>query len=131
MKSKSEIVTELANNYPYEEEEIESALVRLEAVSQSLNIPLEVVAEDICRIGSVTRESGMAVGVALRTIYSRLNKQYLEDIGIDTTINTDEVLERLSKHYKGLIDNEQKLELAIKLAGRYNLARLAALLENR
>lgn len=126
-----EFISNLINKYPYREEEIVAALDKMKFYLETVGISEEEAIVDICRIGSITRESGLTVGNALRSIYSRLTGEYLIGLGFDMTKNTHEILEELAIYYKGLKSSDERSKFLVNVGGMFNFSRTGALFENR
>lgn len=133
-------MNEVDNNYSISTRQIAEALSKSASVAKVYGVSLDQLIGHITAIGSVTQESGSIIGNALKTIYSRITtmgqaQKALESIGISIyDMNgkirpVGDILESLAKKWNSL-SNEQRQNLGLILAGRYQLTRLVALLEN-
>lgn len=93
------------------------------------------VAKYAAAIGEMTRESGAAIGKALKSILSRIERmdepsvEMLKDSGINVEDSYSGVINNLASIWN-TFTKDQKREISIKLAGKYNLARFAVMMQN-
>src|SRR5690606_22863228 len=94
----------------------------------------------ITAISAVTQESGRIIGNSLKTIYSRITTMKgAEDILNSVNISirdmegnvrpVQDILEDLGKVWADLTD-EQRQNIGVTLAGRYQLSRFLAMMNN-
>lgn len=110
------------------------------STARTFGVSLQEMVGHITAIGVATRESGNVVGNSLKTIYSRLTTMQpaidaLASIGIsikDTNGNMKSatvILDEMAKKWNTLTSETQQ-NVAVAVAGRYQLSRLLALLNN-
>ncbi|GLO66256.1 hypothetical protein [Oceanobacillus kimchii] len=85
-------------------------------------------------VGRVTQESGRVLSNAMKSIQSRVLiedvRKYLTSKGINTQGNCSKsILDSLADYWKSM-SQEEKEEVAIVVAGHYQLVRFFAMMEN-
>lgn len=110
------------------------------STARTFGVSLQEMVGHITAIGVATRESGNVVGNSLKTIYSRLTTMTpaidaLASIGIsikDSNGNMKSatvIIDEMAKKWNTLTSETQQ-NVAVAVAGRYQLSRLLALLNN-
>ncbi|MGG3987528.1 phage tail tape measure protein [Bacillus smithii] len=133
-------LNEVDNNYSVSTQQIADAMSKSASVAKVYGVSLDELVGNITAIGSTTQESGEQIGRALKTIYSRITtlgqaKDALDSVGVsiydmnNKVKPVSEILSELAKKWKGLSD-EQRQNVAVNVAGRDQLTRFLALMEN-
>lgn len=133
-------LNEVDNNFAVTSRDLALSLNKAGASANTFGISMERVIGDTTAITTATRESGSVVGNALKTIYSRLttmdkSEEVLNAIGISMRDVSGEVkngevlIEELASKWNSLT-KEQQQNTAVQLAGRYQLTRFLALMQN-
>lgn len=137
-------LNEVTNNYAIDVDNLAVGLQKSTGVAKSFGVSIEQNIGNITAITGATRESGAIVGNALKTIYSRITTvgpamSMLEDVGVkvfdtfkdgSTSVRTvNDILGDLAGKWDTLSDSERQ-NLAVKVAGRYQLTRFLALMDN-
>lgn len=133
-------LNEVDNNYSVSTQQIADAMQKSASVAKVYGVSLDELIGNITAIGSTTQESGEQIGRALKTIYSRITtlgqaKDALDSVGVSIYDMNNQVkpvstiLDELAKKWKGLSD-EQRQNVAVNVAGRDQLTRFLALMEN-
>lgn len=133
-------LNEVDNNFAITTKDLSDAVSKAGATAQTFGVDLEKMIGQVTAIGVATRESGSIVGNSLKTIYSRLTTMdesvdALSAVGISIKDSAGDmrsagdILDELSTKWSGLSD-EQRQNTAVSLAGRYQLSRFLALMNN-
>lgn len=132
---------EVQNNYATTVPILTEAVGRAGASAKTFGVTLEENIGHITAIGISTRESGSIIGNSLKTIYSRITTMddsisALESVGIrvfnpmtEDIRPVNDLLTELAGKWDGLSESE-KQHIAVQLAGRYQLTRFLALMDN-
>jgi TP901 family phage tail tape measure protein len=133
-------LNEVDNNFAITTKNLADATAKAGATAQTFGVDLEEMIGHVTAIGVATRESGSVVGNGLKTIYSRLTTMdeatsALESVGIATKNMNGEmrsvtdILNELHSKWDSLSDAQQQ-NMGVTLAGRYQLSRFLALMNN-
>jgi len=95
---------------------------------------MDINQEVFNEFAKVTKESGEQIGAALKSISERLDYEPLKTALGNLNIEYEnrellDIFEDLSKVYKTMSE-DSRVELAIKLGGKYNLARTSTILNS-
>ena len=137
-------LNEVDNDYAISTKQLAEGLQKSASTSKTFGVSLEENIGAITAIGSVTMESGAIIGNSLKTIYSRIttlenSRETLEGIGVELhTIGkngqedvrpVNDILGDLANRWFDLSDS-QRQNIAVTVAGRYQLSRFLALMNN-
>ncbi|OJT57284.1 phage tail tape measure protein [Bacillus licheniformis] len=133
-------LNEVDNNYAISTKQLAEAMSRSSSTARTFGVTLEENVGNITAIGAVTMESGSIIGNSLKTIYSRITTlSEAEDVlnGVGVSIRkqsgdvreANDVLSDLAEKWNDLSDQERQ-NIAVKIAGRYQLSRFLALMNN-
>ncbi|MFQ3543658.1 phage tail tape measure protein [Halobacillus rhizosphaerae] len=137
-------LNEVDNNYAISTQQLAQGLKRSSATAKTFGVTLEESVGHITAIGAVTMESGNIIGNSLKTIYSRIttlkaSESILASVGVSIRkIGEDgesvvrpvsDIIEDLSQRWWDLSDS-QRQNIAVTVAGRYQLSRFLALMNN-
>lgn len=133
-------INQVDNDFSVTSQTLAVALQRAGSASATFGVSLEETLGHVTAIGAVTRESGSVIGNSLKSIYSRITTMdesaaILDSVGVsvrDMGGNIREVgdiLNDLAGKWTSLTD-EQQQNIGVTVAGRYQLARFLALLNN-
>lgn len=133
-------LNEVDNNYAISTKQLAEGMSRSASTAKTFGSTLEENIGNITAIGAVTMESGSIIGNALKTIYSRLTtvaeaEGVLNNVGISIRNQSgdvkrvNDVLGELAGKWEKLSDEERQ-NIAVKVAGRYQLSRFLALMNN-
>lgn len=137
-------LNEVDNNYAISTQQLATGLSKSASTARTFGVSLEENVGHITAIGAVTMESGNIIGNSLKTIYSRITtmggvRTVLEQVGVSLyTIGkngeekvkpVNDILEDLGSKWSGLSDS-QRQNIAVQVAGRYQLSRFLALMNN-
>ncbi|MDN4523179.1 phage tail tape measure protein [Fictibacillus fluitans] len=129
----------VTNNYAIDVNNLSTALQKSTGVAQAFGVSMEENEGFITAITTATRESGSIVGNSLKTIYSRVTTvsgamKSLEGIGVNVfdpvtgdARKVSDILGDLHGKWDGLT-NKEKQNIAIKVAGRYQVSRFLGLM---
>ena len=129
------------NNYATTVQILTDSIGRAGGTAQAFGVSLEDLIGQTTAIGEATRESGSVIGNALKTIYSRITTlppayRSLEEVGVEVFDKTtgqvrqvSDILDDLHGQWDKLTDS-QKQNIAIQVAGRYQVSRFLALMDN-
>lgn len=132
-------LNEVDNNFAISTANISEALEKSAATATTFGVSIDELIGLISAIGITTRESGSVIGNSLKTILSRLTTMEpsinaLAEIGINVKDASGEmrssydILEELAGKWNSLT-SEQQQNLAVTLAGRYQLSRFLVLMQ--
>lgn len=125
----------VSNKFPITFANLATALERSGSAAVTFGVDMQNLIGHVTAIGGATRESGRIVGNALEIIYSRIGTMeqsvnILSEIGIDSANQSAaQSLEQLAAKWDSLSD-AQRQNIGIAVAGRDQLARFLALLNN-
>ncbi|MCR4361979.1 phage tail tape measure protein [Bacillus subtilis] len=137
-------LNQVDNDYAISTQQLSEGLSRSASTARTFGVSLEENIGQITAIGAVTMESGSIIGNSLKTIYSRITtvneaKEAIEGVGIamyktgqdgkKTIRDVNEILTDLAGKWTAL-SAEQRQNIAVTLAGRYQLSRFLALMNN-
>lgn len=133
-------INQVDNDFSVTSQTLAVALQRAGSAAATFGVDLEEMLGHVTAIGSVTRESGSVIGNSLKSIYSRIttmdeSASILDSVGVsvwDMGGNIREVgdiLNDLSGKWTSLTA-EQQQNIGVTVAGRYQLARFLALMNN-
>jgi TP901 family phage tail tape measure protein len=133
-------LNEVDNNFAISTKDLSDGIRKAAATAKTFGVDINELTGYIAAIGSTTRESGSIVGNGLKTIFSRLTT--IE--GAETALSSanvamkdmqgnvrpvSDILQDLAGNWTSLSD-EQRQNLSVTLAGRYQLTRFLALMNN-
>lgn len=133
-------MNEVDNNYAISTKQLATGLAKSASTAKTFGVTMEENVGHITAIGAVTMESGNIIGNSLKTIYSRIttmeaSKDVLEGVGIALTdMNGDsrdvaDIIDDLGNKWFTLSKSQQQ-NIAVTVAGRYQLSRFLALMNN-
>ncbi|UUV46192.1 tape measure protein [Bacillus phage vB_BanS-Thrax2] len=137
-------LNEVDNNYAISTQQLAEGLQKSASAGKTFGVGLEENVGHITAIGAVTMESGAIIGNSLKTIYSRLttmkdSEQTLKNVGVamyemgengeKSVRKVSDILDDLGKNWANLTAEEQQ-NVAVKIAGRNQLTRFLALMNN-
>jgi TP901 family phage tail tape measure protein len=136
-------LNEVDNDYAISTAQLATGLSKSASTAKTFGVSMEESVGHITAIGAVTMESGNIIGNSLKTIYSRIttldkSQAVLQDVGVrlyDIGENgkeirpVNDILEDLGKRWLRLSD-EQRQNIGVQVAGRYQLSRFLALMNN-
>src|SRR5690606_29206314 len=131
---------EVDNNFAVSTQQLAEGMSKGASTAKTFGVSLEESIGHITAISSVTMESGKVIGNSLKTIYSRITTmQGAEDILDSVNISikdmegnvrpVNSILSELGDKWHTLTDAERQ-NIAVTLAGRYQLSRFLALMNN-
>lgn len=134
-------LNEIDNNFAVTSQNLAIGMQKSASAASTFGVSLSELLGDLTGIMQATRESGSVAGNSLKTIYSRLTTMQpaidaLADLGINIHDGNDQlktatqILDEVAEAYKH-VNEETKQNTAVALAGRYQLSRFLALVENR
>lgn len=136
-------LNEMDNNYSISTKQLSASLSRAGATAETFGVTMEELGGNTTAIGAVTQESGEIIGNSLKTIYSRITTMepsigVLDDLGISIkemtengieTKSVSKILGELAGQWDSL-SNTQKQNIGVTIAGRNQLSRFLALMNN-
>lgn len=133
-------LNEVDNDYSISTQQLAKSITRAGGTAASFGVSLNELLGHTTAIGVATRESGQIIGNSLKSIYSRVNtldkaRSAIEALGISMTLpngdNRDvaDIMNDIAKKWPEL-NNAQKQNTAISVAGTYQLNRFLALMNN-
>jgi TP901 family phage tail tape measure protein len=137
-------LNEVDNNYAISTKQLAEGLSKTASTAVTFGVSMEESIGHITAIGAVTMESGKQIGNGLKTIYSRITtmqgaRDILEGVGValyemgangeEVVKPVNEILTDLSKVWGDLSDS-QRQNIGVTVAGRYQLTRFLALMNN-
>ncbi|MGD7047095.1 phage tail tape measure protein [Rossellomorea marisflavi] len=136
----SDSLNELDNNFAVSTKELSDGLRRSASTAKTFGVSMDELLGMLTAVGSTTREAGTVVGNSMKTIISRITtmseaETALNGVNIsikDMTGNVrpvSNILNDLASKWSSLSD-EQRQNLGVTLAGRYQLSRFLALMNN-
>ncbi|GLI85721.1 SPBc2 prophage-derived uncharacterized transglycosylase YomI [Rossellomorea marisflavi] len=136
----SDSLNELDNNFSVSTKELSDGLRRSASTAKTFGVSMDELLGFLTAVGSTTREAGTVVGNSMKTIISRITtmseaETALNGVNIsikDMTGNVrpvSNILDDLASKWSSLSD-EQRQNLGVTLAGRYQLSRFLALMNN-
>lgn len=137
-------LNEVDNNYAISTKQLAEGLSKSASTARTFGVTMEENIGHITAIGSVTMESGKQIGNGLKTIYSRITTlDKAEEVlnGVNVQIKqigangeeivrpVNDILTDLASRWHDLSD-AQRQNIAVEVAGRYQLTRFLALMNN-
>jgi len=133
-------INEVDNNFSVSSQSISQALRKSASTANVFNVELDDLIGYITAISATTQESGNVIGNSLKTILSRLTtmseaESVLDDVGISIRDmngeirGSSDILGELASVWK-LLTDEQRQNIGVQVAGRNQLTRFLALMEN-
>lgn len=136
-------LNEVDNNYSISTKQLADSISKAGATAKTFGLTMEEVAGHTTAIGAVTMESGDIIGNSLKTIYSRITTMgpaidMLDSLGVSINEMTEngmqvrsvgDILGDLAGKWDGLSDS-QRQNAGVTLAGRNQLSRFLALMNN-
>jgi TP901 family phage tail tape measure protein len=125
-------LNEVDNNFATTTKDLAVAMGRSAAAANTYGVSMDELLGYITAIQEVTRDSGANIGNSLKTIFSRITMSgsvnALQDVGVDvfnddgSTREFSTIIGELASKWESL-NNAQQQNLAVQLAGRYQLTR--------
>lgn len=136
-------LNEIDNNYSISTKQLAESLSKAGATAQTFGVSMEEVGGQTTAIGAVTQETGAVIGNSLKTIYSRITTMkpsidILDSVGVSVRKMGDnglemksvnDILGELAGKWSGLTE-EQQQNIGVTIAGRNQLSRFLALMNN-
>lgn len=137
-------LNQVDNDYAISTQQLAEGLQKSSSTAKTFGATMEENIGHITAIGAVTMESGAIIGNSLKTIYSRITtvegaKDALEGVNVQLyqvgktgqkeIKPVNQILSDLSEKWRGL-SAEQRQNIAVQVAGRYQLSRFLALMNN-
>jgi TP901 family phage tail tape measure protein len=137
-------LNEVDNNYAISTKQLAEGLSKTASTAVTFGVTMEETVGHITAIGSVTMESGKQIGNGLKTIYSRITtmsgvESILNEVGVaikEIGANGEEVVRPVNDILTDLagvwhtLSDSQRQNIAVTTAGRYQLTRFLALMNN-
>src|SRR5690606_5196404 len=131
---------EVDNNFAISTKQLAEGMSKGASTAKTFGVEMEKSIGHITAIGAVTMESGKVIGNSLKTIYSRITtiddaKDILEGVGValydiqGNVLPVNDILADLAGKWGTLTDG-QRQNIAVTVAGRYQLSRFLALMNN-
>ncbi|MEK4025327.1 phage tail tape measure protein [Sporosarcina sp. FSL W7-1283] len=126
-------LNELSNKNAVTVDQLLLALSKASSLASSEDISPEKVALYAACSANITRETGGIIGNALKSFLSRMSnvaeaKEALKEVGIEDFSKTNKVVDELVEKWK-ILDAKKKRDVAVKVAGRFNMARFMILFD--
>jgi TP901 family phage tail tape measure protein len=137
-------LNQVDNNFAISTKQLAEGLSKSASTAKTFGASMEDVTGYITAIGAVTMESGNIIGNSLKTIFSRITtvkgaKDALEGVGVaiadigkngeETVKPVNTILSTLASKWDSLSASQQQ-NIAVNVAGRYQLSRFLALMNN-
>jgi len=133
-------LNEVDNNFAISTKDLSDGIRRAASTAKTFGVDINELTGYIAAIGSTTRESGSVIGNGLKTIISRITTMSEAETalnGVNISIEdmagnvrpVSDILGELAGKWTTLSD-EQRQNLGVTLAGRYQLSRFLALMNN-
>lgn len=136
-------LNEVDNNFAISTKQLSEGLSKSASTAKTFGVTMEESIGHITAIGSVTMESGRLIGNSLKTIYSRVttlgaSEEILSSVGVavkeigengEEVRPVNDILKDLSLRWN-TINDSQRQNIAVTVAGRYQLSRFLALMNN-
>lgn len=136
-------LNEIDNNYSISTKQLAESLSKTGATAQTFGVSMEEAAGQTTAIGAVTQETGAVIGNALKTIYSRITTMkpsidILDSVGVSVRKMgknglemkpVNDILGELAGKWSSL-SAEQQQNIGVTIAGRNQLSRFLALMNN-
>lgn len=133
-------LNEVDNNFAISTKDLSDGIRKSASTAATFGVTIDELTGYIAGIGSTTRETGSIIGNGLKTIFARLttsapSETALNDLGISLRDvqgemkPTSDILEELAGKWKTL-SAEQQQNTGVVLAGKFQLSRFLALMNN-
>jgi TP901 family phage tail tape measure protein len=133
-------LNEVDNNFAISTKDLSDGIRKAAATAKTFGVDIDELTGYIAAIGSTTRESGSIVGNGLKTIFSRLttidgaekvlNSANVAMYDLEGNVRpVSDIITDLAANWTTLTD-EQRQNLGVTLAGRFQLTRFLALMNN-
>lgn len=136
-------LNEIDNNYSISTKQLAESLSKAGATAQTFGVSMEEVGGQTTAIGAVTQETGAVIGNSLKTIYSRITTMkpsvdILDSVGVSVRKMgknglemkpVSDILGDLAGKWSSL-SAEQQQNIGVTIAGRNQLSRFLALMNN-
>src|SRR5205085_144693 len=134
-------LNQVDNDYAVSTQQLAEGLSKSASTAKTFGATMEETIGYITAIGSVTMESGDVIGNSLKSIFSRISTvkasyESLQSVGVavwdaqtGAVRPVDKVLADLAVRWNDL-SNSQRQSIAVNVAGRYQLSRFLALMNN-
>lgn len=132
-------LNEVDNQFSVSTQQLAEGASRAAATAKVYQIPFDKLVGSITAVAAVTHESGSVIGNSLKTIFSRLTAsdsvKALEEVGVQVRNNNgdlktgEQILDDLASKWSSLT-SEQQQNVAVTVAGREQLSRFSALMNN-
>src|SRR5690606_5363062 len=134
---------EVDNNFAVSTQQLAEGMSKTASTAETFGVTMEETVGHITAISAVTQESGKIIGNSLKTIYSRITtlddaEEILNSVGVsireigengEQVRDVQDILADLGEVWYDLTDH-QRQQIAVTVAGRYQLARFLALMNN-
>lgn len=136
-------LNEVDNNYAVSTTQLANSLSKAGATATTFGVSMEELAGHTTAVGAVTMESGDIIGNSLKTIYSRITTMQpsidiLDSIGVSINKmgesgvearSVGEILGDVASKW-GTLTDSQRQNIGVTIAGRNQLSRFLALMNN-
>lgn len=134
-------LNQVDNDYSISTVQLAKSIARAGGTAASFGVTLDELIGHTTAIGVATRESGQIIGNGLKSIYSRINtldkaRGAIEELGValidpatGDNRNVGDIMDDIAKKWPEL-NNAQKQNTAINVAGTYQLNRFLAMMNN-
>ncbi|MGV2886809.1 phage tail tape measure protein [Paenibacillus taichungensis] len=133
-------LNEIDNNFAVTTQNLATSMTRAGASANTFGVSMEELLGHTTAIATATRESGSVIGNSLKSIYSRIttmdkSEGVLKEAGVSMrdlsgeTRDVSDIMAELAGKWNGL-SKETQQNTAVNLAGRYQLTRFLALMQN-
>lgn len=134
---------EVDNNFAVSTKQLAEGMSKAASTAKTFGVTMEESVGHITAISAVTQESGKIIGNSLKTIYSRITtlddaEEILNSVGVsireigengEQVRDVQDILADLGEVWGDLTD-QQRQQIAVTVAGRYQLSRFLALMNN-
>lgn len=136
-------LNEVDNNYSISTQQLATSISKAGATATTFGVTMEELAGHTTAVGAVTMESGDIIGNSLKTIYSRITTMQpsidiLDSIGVSINKmgesgvearSVGEILGDVAGKW-GTLTDSQRQNIGVTIAGRNQLSRFLALMNN-
>jgi TP901 family phage tail tape measure protein len=133
-------LNEIDNNFAVTTQNLATSMTRAGASANTFGVSMEELLGHTTAIATATRESGAIIGNSLKSVYSRIttmdkSEGVLAEAGVSMrdlsgeTRDVSDIIAELAGKWNGL-SKETQQNTAVNLAGRYQLTRFLALMQN-
>src|SRR5690606_18261171 len=134
---------EVDNNFAVSTKQLAEGMSKAASTAKTFGVTMEESGGHITAISAVTQESGKIIGNSRKTIYSRITtlddaEEILNSVGVsireigengEQVRDVQDILADLGEVWGDLTD-QQRQQIAVTVAGRYQLSRFLALMNN-